>query len=181
MDKAPSQPQTYVMPAPWGSVRLVTEDGELTAVRPSLEKVSSPSPAPEAVAEVMGLLEEVIATPRATGVETRRRLFALKAFTSLPAFTRRVLEITAAIEPGRTMSYGELAAAAGNPSAARAVGQALAHNPFPILIGCHRVCGASEKKAFDILHPESFKPQAYLGCETLSPVAQWLRLADLSL
>ena len=125
MDKAPSQPQTYVMPAPWGSVRLVTEDGQLTAVRPSLEKVSSPSPAPEAVAEVMGLLEEVIATPRATGVETRR--------------------------------------------------------PFPILIGCHRVCGASEKEAFDILHPESFKPQAYLGCETLSPVAQWLRLADLSL
>jgi methylated-DNA-[protein]-cysteine S-methyltransferase len=40
---------------------------------------------------------------------------------------------------GATMSYGELAAAAGRPGAARAVGYAMAHNPVPLIVPCHRV------------------------------------------
>jgi methylated-DNA-[protein]-cysteine S-methyltransferase len=54
-------------------------------------------------------------------------------------FTRRVLETVAAIPWGETASYGEVAAMAGSPGAARAVGGVMASNPFPIIIPCHRV------------------------------------------
>jgi methylated-DNA-[protein]-cysteine S-methyltransferase len=59
-----------------------------------------------------------------------------------PAFERRVYELTRAIEPGRTRSYGELALALGDASLARAVGQALGRNPWPIVVPCHRVLAA---------------------------------------
>ncbi len=57
-------------------------------------------------------------------------------------FHRRVYEIARTIPRGETLSYGELAVRAGNPRAARAVGQAMAHNPFPLLVPCHRVLAA---------------------------------------
>lgn len=60
----------------------------------------------------------------------------------LPPFQRRVFEVVRHIPAGETLSYGEVAAAAGSPGAARAVGQALGRNPFPILIPCHRVLAA---------------------------------------
>ncbi|MEO0077666.1 MAG: MGMT family protein [candidate division WOR-3 bacterium] len=59
--------------------------------------------------------------------------------SGLPEFTRRVLRTCARIRPGRTMTYAELARKAGRPRAARAVGQVMARNPFPLLIPCHRV------------------------------------------
>jgi methylated-DNA-[protein]-cysteine S-methyltransferase len=40
---------------------------------------------------------------------------------------------------GRTISYLELAGRAGNPKASRAVGTAMATNPLPIVVPCHRV------------------------------------------
>jgi len=58
------------------------------------------------------------------------------------AFSRRVLEACALIPYGETRSYGAIAAAAGSPRAARAAGQALANNPLPVVIPCHRVVGA---------------------------------------
>ena len=61
---------------------------------------------------------------------------------ALPSFQRRVFEVVRTIPAGETLSYGEVAAAAGSPGAARAVGQALGRNPFPIVIPCHRVLAA---------------------------------------
>ena len=60
-------------------------------------------------------------------------------------FHRRVYEAARAIPPGRTLAYGEVAARLGAPRAARAVGQALGHNPFPIVVPCHRVLAAGGK------------------------------------
>ena len=62
--------------------------------------------------------------------------------TDVPAFNRRVYEITRTIPPGRTLTYGEVAARLGDPGAARAVGQALGHNPFAPVVPCHRVLAA---------------------------------------
>ncbi len=59
------------------------------------------------------------------------------------AFQRRVWEEVRGIPWGQTATYGEVAARVGKPGAARAVGQALARNPLPIIIPCHRVIGAS--------------------------------------
>jgi methylated-DNA-[protein]-cysteine S-methyltransferase len=60
----------------------------------------------------------------------------------VPPFHRRVYETARAIPPGATLSYGEMAARLGSPGAARAVGQALGRNPFPIIVPCHRVLAA---------------------------------------
>lgn len=53
-------------------------------------------------------------------------------------FQRRVLLAEHQIPRGWVSTYGRIATALGTPQAARAVGNALAHNPFPILIPCHR-------------------------------------------
>jgi methylated-DNA-[protein]-cysteine S-methyltransferase len=63
----------------------------------------------------------------------------------VPPFHRRVYEAARRIPPGATLSYGEVAARAGAPGAARAVGQALGKNPFAILVPCHRVLAAGGK------------------------------------
>ena len=57
-------------------------------------------------------------------------------------FQRRVWAITRSIPRGQTRTYGELARTAGSPGAARAVGQSMAHNPWPIVVPCHRVLGS---------------------------------------
>jgi methylated-DNA-[protein]-cysteine S-methyltransferase len=56
-----------------------------------------------------------------------------------PPFHRRVYAITQDILPGKTSTYGDIAAQLGEPGSARAVGQALGRNPFPIIVPCHRV------------------------------------------
>src|SRR5215510_10975473 len=60
-------------------------------------------------------------------------------------FHRRVYESARAISPGATVSYGEVASRIGSPGASRAVGQALARNPFPIIVPCHRILSAGGK------------------------------------
>ena len=60
-------------------------------------------------------------------------------------FHQRVYRGARKVSAGRTISYGELAARIGSPGAARAVGQALGKNPFPIVVPCHRVLAANGK------------------------------------
>ncbi len=56
-------------------------------------------------------------------------------------FRRRVWQATCRIPRGQTQTYGAIARQVGSPGAARAVGQAMAHNPWPIVVPCHRVVG----------------------------------------
>lgn len=56
-------------------------------------------------------------------------------------FQRRVWGVTRAIPRGETRSYSEVAREAGSRGAARAVGQAMARNPWPVVVPCHRVVG----------------------------------------
>jgi len=56
-------------------------------------------------------------------------------------FRRAVWEATRSIPYGETRSYEWIAQRIGKPKAARAVGQALKSNPFPIIVPCHRVIG----------------------------------------
>jgi methylated-DNA-[protein]-cysteine S-methyltransferase len=62
--------------------------------------------------------------------------------SEVPPFHQRVYAVARAIPPGATFTYGEIAARIGEPGAARAVGQALGRNPFPIIVPCHRVLAA---------------------------------------
>ena len=60
------------------------------------------------------------------------------AMATRPAFQQSVLRVEHAIPRGRVSTYGLIAARLGNPKALRAVGNALAANPFPIIVPCHR-------------------------------------------
>jgi methylated-DNA-[protein]-cysteine S-methyltransferase len=57
----------------------------------------------------------------------------------LSKFDRLVLQKVAEIPRGKVATYGEVARAIGKPGASRAVGNALAKNPYPVTIPCHRV------------------------------------------
>jgi len=63
----------------------------------------------------------------------------------VPPFERRVYEVARTIGPGDTLTYGEIARRLGDAHLAREVGQALARNPFPIIVPCHRVLAAGGK------------------------------------
>jgi len=62
--------------------------------------------------------------------------------TGLTRFQQRVMRECRRIPYGGTITYGELAARAGSPRAARAVGSVMAKNPIALIIPCHRVVGA---------------------------------------
>jgi methylated-DNA-[protein]-cysteine S-methyltransferase len=63
--------------------------------------------------------------------------------SGVAGFDRRVYGVTRAIGRGQTRTYGEVAATLGDPAAARAVGQSLGRNPFPLVVPCHRVLAAA--------------------------------------
>jgi methylated-DNA-[protein]-cysteine S-methyltransferase len=73
-----------------------------------------------------------------------RRAFDLPLDWSLAptGFSAKALKVTASIPFGETMSYAEVAAEAGSPRAARAVGNAMRRNAIAIVIPCHRVLHA---------------------------------------
>jgi methylated-DNA-[protein]-cysteine S-methyltransferase len=60
----------------------------------------------------------------------------------LAPFARRVVAACRRIPWGQSRTYGQLAAACGSPGAARAVGQVMARNRFPLVVPCHRVLAA---------------------------------------
>jgi methylated-DNA-[protein]-cysteine S-methyltransferase len=65
---------------------------------------------------------------------------------SVPAFNRRIYEITRAIPPGSTLTYGEIATRlGGGPELARDVGTAMGQNPVAPIVPCHRVVAAGRK------------------------------------
>jgi methylated-DNA-[protein]-cysteine S-methyltransferase len=92
--------------------------------------------APRAVDPVVRELDEYF--------EGRRRGFDLPVdLRGRADFSRVVLEQLARVPFGEVTTYGALAAQAGRPRAARAVGTVMNRNPIPIVLPCHRVVGAS--------------------------------------
>jgi methylated-DNA-[protein]-cysteine S-methyltransferase len=77
-------------------------------------------------------------------LDGRLRAFTVPLDHGAPsAFARRVYGELLTVEFGQTVTYGQLAVMAGRPGAARAVGTAMATNPLPLVVPCHRVVPAS--------------------------------------
>ena len=74
--------------------------------------------------------------------EGKRKEFDLPLAFAGTDFQKRVWEALLTIPYGETRNYGEIAAQAGNPKAARAVGMANNRNPIVIICPCHRVIGS---------------------------------------
>lgn len=102
---------------------------------PGARDAAPPAPVQHALDAIAALLEGTPNDLRAVELDMQ----------AVPPFHRRVYEVTRQIPPGKTLSYGEVATRLGAPGAARAVGQALGRNPFPIVVPCHRVLAAGKK------------------------------------
>ena len=75
--------------------------------------------------------------------EGNRRAFDLPLDLRVAPFHAAVLAELARVPYGETDTYGSLAAKAGKPRAARAVGTVMNRNPIPIVLPCHRIVGAN--------------------------------------
>jgi methylated-DNA-[protein]-cysteine S-methyltransferase len=149
------------MTTPLGQLELVAQAGELVAIRmlpePGVDRhtaedgrsplvdravIADQRPAADRAAE--GASAEILMT-------AQRQLdgyfagesdsFALPTRGNGTEFQLAVWDALREVGYGETTTYGELAARIGRPYAARAVGQALARNPLPIVVPCHRVVG----------------------------------------
>jgi methylated-DNA-[protein]-cysteine S-methyltransferase len=95
-----------------------------------------PGAFPGASAAADELADALGKAARGEAVPFRRSLVNLEGH---PPFQRAVLEACRAIGRGRVRSYGDLARSVGVPRGARAVGQVMASNPYPLIVPCHRV------------------------------------------
>jgi methylated-DNA-[protein]-cysteine S-methyltransferase len=117
-----------------GLVRVAYPREDHDAVLDTLGRLVSPRilRAPRRLDDVARQLEEYFAGTRT--------MFELPLDLRLSTgFRRAVLSHLSEIGYGRTASYAEVAAAAGNPKAVRAAGTACARNPLPVVLPCHRV------------------------------------------
>lgn len=99
---------------------------------PTAEEGSPPKPIQHAIEDIVALMRGERKTLRAHRLDMSR----------VASFNARVYDTARSIAPGKTRTYGDIARAIGERDGARAVGQALGRNPFPIIVPCHRVIGA---------------------------------------
>ncbi len=104
--------------------------------------IDNSSPSPDGPCDAEQVLGQLLAV--AAGEQIDLSHLPLYELGRTP-FQRRVIAACRQIPWGQTCSYGELAKAAGNPGAARAVGTVMSKNPVPLIVPCHRVLAAGGK------------------------------------
>lgn len=112
------------------AVRFARDVARLTGEEPLLDAGRHP-----VLAQALAQLELYLAGQR-------REFDVPIEWSTMKPFQRQVLEQVCAIPYGATATYQTIANRIGNPGAVRAVGQANATNPIPIIIPCHRVLGS---------------------------------------
>ena len=122
--------------------------------KPQLEYISLPNPKAKLAARIIKDFPEIDKIQRKIpgGIDDRiAKLYfgkkenvdiSLLNLSKLTDFSINVLKQTCKIPRGKVATYSGIAAKIGAPLAARAVGTALANNPFPLVIPCHRVVRA---------------------------------------
>jgi len=139
--------QTVTVPASIGRVELAwTSDGgrvRLVGIslseglaRPPRCKSLGTARVPRAIRRMAAVIQDGL------GDIPGRITDGLVDWGMFAGFQGKVYEAVRRIPRGKVSSYGDIARHAGSPQAARAVGHAMAVNPFPLLIPCHRVVRA---------------------------------------
>jgi methylated-DNA-[protein]-cysteine S-methyltransferase len=125
-------------PSPYGDITVVTSDR-------GLQEISLPGDDQPDVA--LTKPDRAVATQLDQWFAGKRHAFELEIdLAGIDGFKRTVLETLAReVSWGETVTYGDLAAIAGRPRAARAAGSAMRDNPIPFVIPCHRVIAAGNK------------------------------------
>jgi methylated-DNA-[protein]-cysteine S-methyltransferase len=132
----------FSMPSPIGTLAVSLVDGKVTRVliEPPRKALAAYTPFIE-LEDESEFLEELFGRVSEYFAGVRRRLevdWDLEP-CGVSGFARRVLKETAKIPYGRTRTYRDIAAAAGQPDAYRLVLATLVENPIPLVIPCHRV------------------------------------------
>jgi len=133
--------------SPWGPLPVLIVRGRIRAI--SLDpRAAATTPAANGDQRPLGPIRTAADVSRLMrraqrGSATAREITDACDISGFSDFERRVLKALAKVRRGAVISYGELAAAAGSPRAARAVGSALGKNPIPVLLPCHRVVAAN--------------------------------------
>jgi methylated-DNA-[protein]-cysteine S-methyltransferase len=104
-------------------------------IRGAVEVTHAPPDIADAIAQITRLLEGEVADFSAARLDMR----------AVPPFKRSVYDFVKNIPRGSTFTYGEVALRLGQPGASRAIGQAMATNPFAPIVPCHRVLAAGNK------------------------------------
>jgi methylated-DNA-[protein]-cysteine S-methyltransferase len=160
----------YVSFTPIGVSSIVPTEDESRFLTDHMNRVGRNAYPGDLPVKLAGRLARVFETGRLGTLPVDLRV--------LTDFQRHVLEVTASIPPGQVRPYGWVAREMGKDKAVRAVGSALARNPVPIAIPCHRVVrsdGSLGNYAFGaplkrtLLQHEGmteFDEDAYTGCTT---------------
>ena len=119
--------------------------------KPQIERIFLPCGKTKLIADIKKEFPDVIEkkqkipgkiTTQIAGFYSGKKIkfdLSLLNMKKLTGFSAKVLKIACKIPYGKVTTYSGLAAKIGAPRAARAVGTALANNPFPLIIPCHRV------------------------------------------
>ena len=102
---------------------------------PGAREAEPPPPIAAAIADMVALLQG----------EARDLRGIVLDLADVPDFDRKVYAIAREIPPGATLTYGDIARRLGDVALSRDVGEALGHNPCPIVVPCHRVLAAGAK------------------------------------
>lgn len=153
-DKQPNATQgAYAFPSDLGWMAVAFRGDCLT-------RISFGHPSSAAAAAALGSEAEFVADERelpraiARTVERLQRFAAGEAddfqdvqldLSELTAFQLKVVKACRKIKAGQSRSYADLAAVAGSPRAARAVGNVMRSNRYPLIVPCHRVIGSNGK------------------------------------
>jgi methylated-DNA-[protein]-cysteine S-methyltransferase len=150
-----------IVESPIGALHLVAEDGALVGLYTEAQPYVIPRPSTavlrtalrpngEGVLQEPGLgadgdaaLLQEAAGQLAAWFRGALRTFDLPLRPRGTPFQRAVWQELRRIPYGTTRTYGDVAAALGNPTASRAVGAANGRNPISIIVPCHRVIGAT--------------------------------------
>lgn len=122
-----------IYPFPFGQLKIECEGGAVTLLKRTDEPARD---------EGRTALTDLAFGQITEYLEGRRREFDFPCRLQGTEFQQKVWRALRAIPYGETRTYGEIAAAVGNPKAARAVGMANHQNPILIAVPCHRVIGA---------------------------------------
>jgi methylated-DNA-[protein]-cysteine S-methyltransferase len=124
------------VPTPLGEVTVVADDDWLTELHLPGDRGVVPDDATEG-----GPTVDRAAQQLGEWFAGEREHFDLPLAPAGTAFQRRVWAALVGVPYGETASYGDIAAAIGQPTATRAVGAANGRNPIPLIIPCHRIIG----------------------------------------
>jgi methylated-DNA-[protein]-cysteine S-methyltransferase len=92
--------------------------------------------------DVQDVIDDIVALLAGSPRDLRLARLDMAGLSDLQ---QRVYDIARKIPAGATLTYGEIAERLGDRLLARDVGEALGHNPFPIIVPCHRVLAAGSK------------------------------------